>query len=111
MFKDQKEELDRLEAELLKDKELYDPELPEEFEEGLAEDAPPEEFDGTLISDTRRVDVWNNDTSDADLDELSREVYEAPKPRSFSLLGFAAAVLVLAAILGWLVLKERGLLP
>ena len=105
MFQDRKKEL-------LKDRELFDPELPEEFEEDLTQDAPPEEFDEALFEDTVRVpDLWNTDSTDADLEELSREVYDSSRPRSTGLLGFAAAVLIMAAILGWLVLKERGLLP
>lgn len=112
MFQDRKKELQRLEEALLKDRELFDPELPDEFEEDLGEDTPPEEFDEELFEDTVRIpEVWNTDSADADLDELSREVYDAPRPRSTGLLGFATAVLILAAILGWLVLKERGMLP
>lgn len=112
MFKDQKEELQRLEEELLKDKALYDPELPEGFDEELVEDTLPEEFDEALIEDAPPVsEAWNSDDTDADLEQFSREVYEAPRPRSYSFLGFTAMILLLAAVLGWLVLKERGLLP
>ena len=38
MFKDQKKELARLEEELLKDQALYEPAMPEEFEEVLVEE-------------------------------------------------------------------------
>ena len=57
------------------------------------------------------ADGWNTDTTDEDLEELSRAVYEAPRRRSPNLLGIAAGLLLLAAALGWLVMKERGLLP
>lgn len=112
MFKDQKEELRRLEEELLKDQELYDPALPEEFEEDALADDPPEEFDEDLIGeDVPTPDAWNTDAADEDLDALSQEVYETRPRRGSSLLGLAAGLLLLAAILGWLVMKERGLLP
>ena len=110
MFKDQKEELQRLEEALRQDQELYEPELPEEFEE--TPDILPEEFDGELVAETvSDADGWNTDTTDEDLEELSRAVYEAPRRRSPNLLGIAAGLLLLAAALGWLVMKERGLLP
>ena len=112
MFKDQKEELQRLEEELLKDQELYDPALPEEFEEDTLADKPPEEFDEDLIGeDVPTPDAWNTDAADEDLNALSQEVYETRPRRSTGLLGLAAGLLLLAAILGWLVMKERGLLP
>ena len=107
MFKDQKKELARLEEELLKDQELYDPALPEEFEEDLPEEDLPEEFD----FDGPEPEMWNSDTADEDLEELSREVYDTPKRSYTNLLGIAAALLLLAAALGWLVMKQRGMLP
>jgi hypothetical protein len=112
MFKDQKEELRRLEEELLKDQELYDPALPEEFEEDALADEPPEEFDEDLIDrDIPTPNGWNTDDADEDLEALSQEVYDTRPRRNTGLLGFAAGLLLLAAILGWLVLKERGMLP
>ena len=112
MFKDQKEELQRLEEALRQDQELYEPELPEEFEEDLEDDTPPEEFDEDLIEGTASdPEGWNTDITDEDLEELSREVYETPRPRGTGLLGFVTVLLLLAALLGWLVMKERGLLP
>ena len=108
MFKDQKKELQRLEEELLKDQELYEPAMPEEFEEVIIEDNLPEEF---AEYDFPEPESWNTDVADQDLDELSREVYDAPKKRSNPLLGIAAALLLLAAALGWLVMKQRGMLP
>ena len=108
MFKDQKEELQRLEEALRQDRELYEPELPEEFEE--TPDILPEEFDGEPF-EASDADGWNTDTTDEDLEELSRAVYEEPRRRSPNLLGIAAGLLLLAAALGWLVMKERGLLP
>ena len=109
MFKDQKEELARLEEELLKDQELYDPALPEEFEEDAAE---VEDFaDGFADYDIPAPEGWNTDTADEDLEELSREVYDTPRRRGNGLLGFTAFLLLLAAALGWLVMKQRGMLP
>ena len=43
--------------------------------------------------------------------ELSEELWAPEKPRSLRLLGFLTVLLLIAAALGWLVLKERGLLP
>ena len=107
MFKDQKKELARLEEELLKDQELYDPALPEEFEEALPEEDLPEDFD----FDGPEPDIWNTDNTDEDPEELSREVYDTPKKSYTNLLGLAASLLLLAAALGWLVMKQRGMLP
>ena len=107
MFKDQKKELQRLEEELLKDQELYEPALPEEFEEDMTEDDLPEELDYHIPA----ANGWNSDVSDTDLDELSQEVYDTPRKSSVNLMGIAAALLLLAAALGWLVMKKRGLLP
>ena len=112
MFKDQKKELQRLEAELEKDRELYEPELPEEFEEVDAENDLPDDFDANLISETAVFPrVRNTDHTDIDPDALSEELWTPEKPRSVRLLGFVTVLLLIAAALGWLVLKERGLLP
>ena len=103
MFKDQKKELQRLEEELLKDQEAYEPAMPEEFEEDLTE-----EF---AEYSAQEVDGWNADVTDTDLEDFSDQVYEAPKKSSVNLLSIAAALLLLAAALGWLVMKKRGMLP
>ena len=105
MFKDQKRELQRLEEALEEDRALYEPELPEEFEEIPAEDDLPEEFDEAVFS------IRNTDRTDVDPEELSEELWAPEKPRSLRLLGFLTVLLLIAAVLGWLVLKERGLLP
>ena len=107
MFKDQNKELARLEEELLKDQELYDPALPEEFEEDIVEDDLPEE----LEYDAPVASGWNTDVADEDLDALSREVYDAPRKRSNPLPVIAAVLLLLVVALGWLVMKQRGMLP
>ena len=112
MFKDQKKELQRLEAELEKDRKLYEPELPEEFEELAEETDLPDDFDANLISDTAVFPrVRNTDNTDIDPEALSKDLLEPEKPRSVRLLGFVTILLLIAAALGWLVLKERGLLP
>ena len=105
MFKDQKRELQRLEEALEEDRALYEPELPDEFEEIPAERDLPEEFDEAVFS------IRNTDRTDVDPEELSEELWAPEKPRSLRLLGFLTVLLLIAAVLGWLVLKERGLLP
>ena len=105
MFKDQKRELQRLEEALEEDRALYEPELPDEFEEISAECDLPEEFDEAVFS------IRNTDRTDVDPEELSEELWAPEKPRSLRLLGFLTVLLLIAAVLGWLVLKERGLLP
>ena len=105
MFKEQKRELQRLEEALEEDRALYEPELPDEFEEIPAEDDLPEEFDEAVFS------IRNTDRTDVDPEELSEELWAPEKPRSLRLLGFLTVLLLIAAVLGWLVLKERGLLP
>ena len=105
MFKDHKRERQRLEEALEEDRALYEPELPEEFEEIPAERDLPEEFDEAVFS------IRNTDRTDVDPEELSEELWAPEKPRSLRLLGFLTVLLLIAAVLGWLVLKERGLLP
>ena len=95
MFKDAKEELERLNRELLEE----DEEEEEEYDEESFEEEEEEEYD-----------AYNGDTSDVDLEEYSAEIYEDPPSRK----GIVAAVLLATAIvllfLAYLLAKRGGLL-
>ena len=108
MFRDQKDALRRLEEELLKQEQ---PE--EEAKEDLLPDGDdPTDFgeDPPIENFANHYGAYNADRTDADLDELSREVYDPPVRRHAG-LGLAAALLLLASALGWLYLRSKGMLP
>ena len=92
MFKDAKEELERLNRQLLEEDE-------EEYDEEEYDDEDEEEYD-----------AYNGDTSDVDLEEYSQQVYEDPPSRK----GIVAAVLLATAIvllfLAYLLAKRGGLI-
>ena len=101
MFRDRKEELDRLEAALLDaDNEDTAPDEEEFFEEEEEADAPLPDFD-----------AYNSDVTDEDLEEYSETVYDGGRR---SPLGALAVVLVLLTgvllALAWWLLKYGGFL-
>lgn len=92
MFRDQKEELKRLEDALLQQETEYEPtpELPEEEPE---------------IPD---FEAYNTDITDTDLDDYSNEVLYPPEKRSS--LGFFTGLLIFltiafCALIGYMLLK------
>ena len=99
MFKGRDEELKRLEEALLEEPEVPDPEESEETEIR------------NYANGYGAPEAWNADSMDGDLEEYSREVYQGSGSRRLRLLGIAAMLLCIAALLGWLVLKQRGMLP
>ena len=99
MFKGRDEELKRLEEALLEE-----PEAPE------AEETEEPEI-RNYANGYGTPEAWNADSMDGDLEEYSREVYQGSGSRRVRLLGIASLLLGLAALLGWLVLKQRGMLP
>ena len=125
MFRDAKEELDRLEAELL------DVETPEEEAEELQEEEEAlldeEELDALLSDDQKfgsgeGADIYknysngyrayNSDKTETSPEELSQELMKAPRDPVVTWLT-ALALLLAAGILGvmvWVLINFRGAL-
>ncbi len=99
MFKDKEEELKRLQQLLQDAEEEEDPE--EEFEEAATEEEPEEEpvIYHNYANRYGRVRIYNNDTTDRDLDVLSNEVY-APKKKVSIFVLVAIALALAAGIMG-----------
>ena len=121
MFKDKKEELQRLEEALLLEAQQEEEEAQQkaELEEAEALLDDPDDF-GEIDAEAYRnyanqygqVKAYNTDRTDAQLDDFSETVYEGNRRRTnLSLLALAAALLVgIVAVLGWIVLRFKGLL-
>ena len=121
MFKDKKEELQRLEEALLLEAQQEEAEAQQEAEleeaEALLDD--PDDF-GEIDAEAYRnyanqygkIKAYNTDRTDAQLDDFSNAVYEGRRRRSnLSLLALAAALLVcIVAVLGWMILRFKGLI-
>ena len=121
MFQDKKEELRRLEAELLLEAqaEEEDARLEEELEEAeeLLDDPHDygEESEQTYYNYSNRygrVRSYNSDRTDEDLDAFSSRVYEDRKDRGIGRLAALAACLLagIVVMLGWCVLRLKGIL-
>lgn len=121
MFKDKKEELSRLEAELLLEAQEEEEEarLEEELEESEAllddEGDYGEESEETYYNYSNRygeVRAYNNDTADDDLDAYSDAVYEGRKRTGTGCLTLLAVALLVAIVfvLGWCVMRHKGIL-
>lgn len=121
MFKDKKEELRRLEQELLLEAQLEEEEarLEEELEEAdvllESETDYGEESEQTYYNYSNRygrIPAYNNDTTDEDLDAYSGEVYRDRNKRgSMGLVLLAAGLLVgIVLVLGLFVLRFKGIL-
>lgn len=121
MFRDKKEELRRLEAELLLEAqaEEEDTRLEDELEEAEALLDDPcdygEESEETYYNYSNRygeVKAYNSDRTDEDMDDFSDRVYAPQRDRKIGRLA-ALAVCLLAGIvvmLGWCVLRMKGIL-
>lgn len=121
MFKDKKEELRRLEEELLleEEKEAEEARLEEELEEAdaLLEDESDygEESEETYYNYSNRygnVRAYNNDHTDEDLDAYSDDVYHSGDRKSIGCLSVLAVTLLvaIALVLGWCYLRFKGIL-
>ena len=94
MFRDRKEELDRLEAALQASEEECSQ------EEAFSEEETLPDFD-----------AYNSDLTDEDLEEYSEAVYEGSRPKGLGLLAFLLAALsVVLLALAWWLLKYGGFL-
>ena len=121
MFKDKKEELKRLEEALLLEAQQEEAEAQEEAEleeaEALLDD--PDDF-GEIDAEAYRnyanrygkVRAYNTDKTDAQMDTFSETVYDGKhRNPNLGLLALAATLLVgIVAVLGWIVLRIKGLL-
>ena len=119
MFKDKKEELRRLEEELLMEAQLEEEEarLEEELEEAEelleSETDYGEESEQTYFNYSNgygKIRAYNNDTSDEDLDAYSDEIYTAGKEKgNMGLVLLATGLLVaIVLVLGLFVLRFKG---
>ncbi len=121
MFRDKKEELRRLEAELLREAqaEEEDTRLEEELEEAeeLLDDPCDygEESEETYYNYSNRygrVKAYNSDRTDENLDSFSDRVYAPRRDKRIGRLAALAACLLagIVVMLGWCVLKIKGIL-
>ena len=121
MFKDKKEELRRLEEELLLEAQLEEEEdrLEEELEEAqaLLDEAEDygEESEETYFNYANRygeVPIYNGDRTDEDMERYSDEVYGGRKNKGVSALAALAVCLMVAIVLvfGWCVLRFKGII-
>ena len=129
MFRDRKEELERLQEQLLEE----DPEELEEEYEDEDEEYLDAEVDDLLAANDQGENpqtynnysndygrqlrnfasgykAYNTDRTDEDLEEYSQQVLEPPKEKGITGLLVLAMLLLLgiAAVLGWLLLRIKG---
>lgn len=127
MFRDQEEELQRLQSELLQQEEPE--ELPEETKEELLDDQELEELlkdtrpaDGTVVYQNFSNDygkelrnfannyrAYNADNVDVDPEELSRQL-DPPKRHTGLLITAALLAAAILAVVAYLYLQYGGLL-
>lgn len=104
VFQDREKALEELQRRLEDEEE-------EEYEEDTDEEEHEEDEEAVDPAATRRVRVYNADTTDTDLEDYSRDVYETPRNRrggcALWLVLLTAAVLL---AISWFLAKERGLL-
>ena len=119
MFKDQKEELRRLEEELLLEEEADCPEdLPEEDPEDAYLDDPDDfgqETDETYYNFSNgygAYNAYNSDVTDEDMEEYSKKVYDDPSERKNRRLLILALILLSAILctLAWCYLRYQGVI-
>ena len=119
MFKDKKEELRRLEEELLLEAQREEEEarLEEELEEAEAllenDHDYGEETEETYYNFANRygqVKAYNNDTADEDLEDYSDRVYRSEQEKGLGGLRLLATLLLVAIVfvLGWCYMRFKG---
>lgn len=118
MFRDTKEELDRLEAELLAQEEpaqsqedALEEALLDEILKEYGADAQQEESTVIYKNYSNGYTAYNSDKTDEDLEEFSEAVREPKKDRSILVLSIVALVLMagILGILAWWIVNLRGL--
>ena len=92
MFRDRERALNQLQAQLLEEDDL-----PEDGET-VYDDAPQD------------VHAYNTDTTDADLEDYSDAVYQAPRRRGGCILWFVLLTATVLLVISWFLAKQGGLL-
>lgn len=98
MFRDREKALEKLQAQLL------------EEESDLPEEEVTEEDETVYDDDAQDVRAYNTDTTDADLDDYSDAVYDAPRGRGGCILWFALLTAGVLLAISWFLAKQGGLL-
>ena len=113
MFKDREKALEELQR-LLEDEEeeaQYEEDSQEEQYDEDSDDDSQEDEETVDLAATRRVQVYNADTTDTDLEDYSRDVYETPQNRRGGCaLWFVLLTAAVLLAISWFLAKERGLL-
>lgn len=110
MFRDTKEELQRLEQELLQEEQEAQQETEEEMEIDFEEE-PSGEHTGSYVNYANGYRAYNSDHTDVDLEEFS-EAVRNPKKHSFA--GLLVVLMLLLAgvvcVLLWWYLRLKGVI-
>ncbi len=119
MFRDAREELERLERQLqeaedtCREEEYEEADLEDDEEAAIQQQDPsmPEDDPAFYRNYANDYTVYNTDRADVDLDQYSEEVRQ-PRAQSLGGLLILAALLLaaIACVLVYLVLKVRGVL-
>ena len=106
MFRDAKEELQRLEQELLE----VEAQETEEQQEPEWEEEPSEEEGESYVNFPENIRAYNTDHTDVDLEEFSRQVREPEKPIAGWVVLAFLLMTGIVCVLGYWVLRYLGVL-
>ncbi len=112
MFDDAKEELERINGQLLAQQETQQETqlLDEETIDAFLEETQIGEASGQYQNFSNGYNTYNTDAADVDLESYSQEVMEPKKDRSLTFLTVLACCLtgaiVLVVLFGWLYLRK-----
>ncbi len=98
MFRDREKALEKLQEQLLEEEQALQEEASAEDDETVYDDA---------VQDVR---AYNADTTDADLNDYSHTVYDAPRHRGGCILWFALLTAGVLLAISWFLAKQGGLL-
>lgn len=111
MFGDAKEELERINSELLAQQEEQEQLLDEETIDAFLEETQIGETSGQYQNFSNGYSTYNADNSDVDLESYSQEVMEPKKDKTLTFLTVLACCLTGAILLtvffGWLYLRKH----